>query len=103
MGVHLVTFNELKGYNIATDLCCVYPTMSNNRGMKYILILYDYDSNLITARPMQSNKGTAITEAYKYIYAELIETGITPILQYLDNKTSKESIASIIKTYSSSN
>ena len=28
IGVHLVTFDELKGY-ITTDLCGVYPTMSN--------------------------------------------------------------------------
>ena len=49
VGVHLVSFDELKGY-IATDLCGVYPTMSN-RGMKYILVLYDYDdsSNLSTS------------------------------------------------------
>ena len=33
VGVHLVSFDELKGY-IATDLCNVYPTMSNH-GMKY--------------------------------------------------------------------
>ena len=42
VGVHLVSFDDLKGC-IATDLCGVYPTMSN-RGMKYILVLYDYDS-----------------------------------------------------------
>ena len=64
--IHLVTFNELKGC-IATDLCGVYPTMSN-QGMKYILVLYDYDSNLIAARLMKSNKGVAITEAYELIY-----------------------------------
>ena len=28
VGVHLVSFDELKGY-IATNLCGVYPTMSN--------------------------------------------------------------------------
>ena len=50
VGVHLVSFDELKGY-IATDLCGVYPTMSN-RGMKYILVLYNYDSNKIAARAM---------------------------------------------------
>ena len=55
VGVHLVSFDELKGY-IATDLCGVYPTMSNH-GMKYILVLYDYDSNAISARAMKSNKG----------------------------------------------
>ena len=55
VGVHIVDFEELKGY-IATDLCGVFPTMSN-RGMKYILVLHDYDSNLIAARAMESNKG----------------------------------------------
>ena len=70
VGVHLITFDDLKGY-IATNLCGVYPAMSN-RSMKYILVLYDYNSNLISARPMKSNKGTAITEAYESIYTELI-------------------------------
>ena len=41
VGVHLVAFDELKGY-ITTDLCGIYPTMSNC-GMEYILVLYDYD------------------------------------------------------------
>ena len=55
VGVHLVSFDKLKGY-IATDLCGVYPTISN-RGMKYILVLYDYDSNAILARVIKTNKG----------------------------------------------
>ena len=95
VGVHLVSFDELKGY-IATDLCGVYPAMSN-RGMKYILVLYDYDSNTILARVMKSNKGHAITTAYKLIYDELTEASIPLILQYLDNETSKELIAVIKK------
>ena len=75
---------------------CIYPTMSN-RGMKYILVLYDYDSNAILARSMNNNKGQALTSAYESIYDELTEAGITPILQYLDNETSKELITSIKK------
>ena len=46
---------------------------------------------------MKSNKDAAITEAYESIYAELKEADITPILQYLDNETSKELIAAIKK------
>ena len=91
--VHLVSFDKLKGY-ISTDLCGVYPTMSN-RGMKYVLVLYDYDSNAITARVMKTNKREAIKKTYDAIYTELKEAGIIPILQYLDNETSKELIASI--------
>ena len=82
-----MTFDELKGY-IATDLCGVYPTMSNC-DIKYILILYDYNSNAILARAIKNNEGQAITTAYKSIYNKLMEAVITPILQYLDNETSK--------------
>ena len=52
----------------------------SNQDMKYILVSYDYNSNLTAARPMKSNKGVAITEAYTLIYAELTDTGITSIL-----------------------
>ena len=95
VGVHLVSFDDLKGY-IAIDLCSVYPTMSN-RGIKYILVLYDYYSNVILAKTMKSNKGQATTTAYKALHTILTEAGITPILQYLDNETSIELIASIKK------
>ena len=93
VGVHLVSFDDLKGY-IATDLYGVYPTMSNC-GMKYILVLYDYDSNEILAKAMKTNKKEAIMTAYDALHTELTDAGITPILQYLDNETSKELIASI--------
>ena len=55
VGIHLVSFDDLKGY-IATDLCGVYPTMSNCN-MKYILVHHDYDSNAILAKAMRTNKG----------------------------------------------
>ena len=84
VGVHLVLFDELKRY-IVTALCDVYPIMSNC-GMNCILVLYDYDSNLILARAMKTNKGAAITKAYESIYTELKDARITPIL-YLDNET----------------
>ena len=67
----------------------------SNCGMQYILVLYDYDSNEILARAMKINKGEAIITAFESIYDELTETGITAILQYLDNETSKELIALI--------
>ena len=65
--------------------------------MTYILLLYNYDSNLIVAQTMKSNKGAAIINAYELIYTELTEAGITPIIQYLDNETSKKVIVAIKK------
>ena len=44
---------------------------------------------------MKTNKGQAITDAYDELHTELTDAGITPILQYLDNETSKDLIASI--------
>ena len=54
VGAHVVDFTALKGY-IATYPCGRYPTMSNH-GMKFIFVLYDYDSNAILAAPMKSSK-----------------------------------------------
>ena len=62
VGILLVSFDDLKGY-VATDLCDVYPTMSNC-DMKYILVLYNYDSNAILAKAMKTNKVQDITTAY---------------------------------------
>ena len=67
----------------------------SNCGMKYILVLYDYNNNAILAKAMKTNKGQAITDAYNELHTELMDAGITPILQYLDNETSKELIALI--------
>ena len=47
VGAHVVDFTALKGY-IATYPCGRYPTKSNC-GMKYICVLYEYDSNVILA------------------------------------------------------
>ena len=86
-------FDELKNF-IATNLCEKYPTTSN-KGMKYIFLLYDYNSNSIHAKAMKNNKGPTIIKAYEEVYNELSEAGITPVLQYLDNELSKDLIQCI--------
>ena len=93
VGAHIVPFDELEGF-IATYLCGRYPTMSN-RDMKYIFVLFDYDSNEILSQPMKSKKGSAIIAAYDSIYNELSDASIILILQYLDNEISKELTLSI--------
>ena len=93
VGAHMIDFDELKKF-IATNLCGKYPTTSN-KGMKYIFILYDYDSNNIHAKAMKNNKGPSIIKAYKEVYNELSEAGITSVLQYLDKEISKDLIQCI--------
>jgi len=78
VGAHVVEFAKLKGY-IATDPCGSYPTMFS-RGMKYIFVLYDYDSNAILAAPMKPWKGSDMVKAFDECYQQLKNTEITPIL-----------------------
>lgn len=93
VGAHIVTFEELKN-SIATDLCGRFP-ITSTRGMKYILLLYDYDGNSILATPLRSREGSEITRGYKFLYEQLTDAGIVPVLQHLDNEISKDLIAAI--------
>ena len=63
--------------------------------MKYIFVLYDYDSNAILAAAMKSKKGPDMVKAFDKCYKQIKDDGVTPILQYLDNEVSKELIDTI--------
>ena len=68
----------------------------SNRGMKYIFVLYDYDSNAILVAPMKSRKGSDMVKAFDECYQQLKDAGVTPILQYLDNEVSNLHLPMII-------
>ena len=44
---------------------------------------------------MKNYKEPSIIKAYEEVYNELLEAGITPVLQYLDNEISKDLIQSL--------
>jgi len=67
----------------------------SNQGIKYMFILYDHDSNAILAAPIKSTKGEDMVKTFDACYQQLKNTGVTPILQYLDNEVSNELIATI--------
>jgi hypothetical protein len=72
---------------IYTDLTGRFPTTSLS-GNKYILILYDYDSNIVLSAPMK-NRGDKDTErAFDSLIQSLIIRGLKPNLQRLDNEAS---------------
>ena len=55
IGTHLVPLEELKGV-IATNQTGQFPIVSII-GMQYIMVFYNYDSNVILAQPCQSRTG----------------------------------------------
>ena len=62
--VNLTDINDT--YMIHTDLTGRFPVTSK-RGNKYILLLYDYDTNAILQEPMKSRNDTEMIHAYQVL------------------------------------
>jgi hypothetical protein len=74
--------HKLEGH-IYTDLTGRFPTTSS-RGYKYILFLYDHDSNNMQAEPMKRRSDAEAIRAYTKIYDELTAKGLKPTFQTMD-------------------
>ena len=87
VGAHIIASSELKGM-IATDQTGMFPIISQ-RGNKYIMILYSYDSNAILAEPIKDRTSHELIKGYEALYERLVKSGVKPVLQRLDNEVSK--------------
>lgn len=65
-------------------------TVTSVSGMNYVLVAYDYDSNLIWGVPIPTRTAAQIVKAYKQIYKMLQSKGLKPKLQRLDNECAQE-------------
>jgi hypothetical protein len=72
---------------IYTDLTGRFPKTSIS-GNKYILILYDYDSNSVLYAPMKNRGDQEMVRAFDLLIQSLIIRGLKPSLQRLDNEAS---------------
>jgi hypothetical protein len=93
IGTFLIDDNELKNL-IAMDLPGRYPIISA-RGHKYIMVMFDYDTNYINAIPIKSRKSNELVRAFKICYDELKQKGLTARVLRLDNEISAELIRAI--------
>ena len=63
--------------------------IASSTGNNYILVLYDYDSNdSILVEPMRNRTGACILLAFKVLHTRLVNAGLRPQLQRLDNECS---------------
>jgi hypothetical protein len=69
----------------------IIPSSSGNN---YIMIVYDFDSNSIFAQPFKNRTAACILDAYKILHEHLLQAGLKPRLQRLDNECSK-----LLKTF----
>jgi hypothetical protein len=78
---------------IYTDQTGIFPVVSS-KGNNCIMILYDYDSNVILAQPIKDRTAPELLRAFQVMEQELVARGLTPKLMKLDNEAS-----TLLKTY----
>jgi hypothetical protein len=83
--VYAATIDAGQIYTDQTGRC---PVVSS-RGNKYIMILYDYDSNAILAQPIKDRTAPELLKAFQVMEQELVSRGLKPKLMKLDNEASK--------------
>jgi hypothetical protein len=60
---------------IYTDQTGRFPVVSS-KGNKYIMILYDYDSNAILASPIEDRTAPELLKAFQFMEQELVARGL---------------------------
>ena len=70
------------------DLCGRFPYASS-RGSKYILVVYDHDSNLIEGVALKTRNVKEITEKWQDLYNKITKNTVTTKYWILDNEASK--------------
>jgi hypothetical protein len=61
----------------------------SSKGNKCIMVLNDYDSNAILAKPIKNRTAPELLKAFQFMEQELVVRGLKPKLMKLDNKASK--------------
>ena len=79
------------------DLTGAFPYTSA-RGYKYILLLYDYDSNSILTCPLKSKNATEMKTAWLSLHNKLTSKGLKPTTYIMDNEASTELKQALIKS-----
>ena len=60
--------------------------ITSSKGNKYIMIMYDYDSNNILGEVIKSRTGDELLRAFKVMHGELKQCGSQPKMHRLDNE-----------------
>ena len=69
----------------------------SSKGNKYLLILYEYDSNAILAHPIKTRQAHEIRTAWSIFHEHLLYSNRGPSIYIMDNEASKELKNAIVK------
>jgi hypothetical protein len=70
-----------------------YPVVSR-KGNKYIMVVYEYDGNVILTEPINNRTAAELLRAFKVMEKKLTARGLQPKLMRLDNEASQ-----LLKSY----
>jgi hypothetical protein len=82
-----LSIQELPTGQVFTDQTVPFPIVST-QGFKATMILYDYDSNAILVEGITSQGKTELLRAYTTLLQQLINAGLWPKIQRMDNEVS---------------
>ena len=74
---------------IHSDQTGAFPVIATT-GARYVMVVYDYDSNAILVEALNNKKSATLLAAFKRIHSILTDRGLTPKYQRLDNEASTE-------------
>jgi hypothetical protein len=74
--------------NVYGDLTGRFTILSS-KGHQYILTLYDYNSNIVSTKPMKTKSDKKMIRAYTALHQQLLNAGLKPELQIMDNECSR--------------
>ena len=72
---------------------------SSSRGHEYLLVVYDYDSNVILVEPLKSRQIASITTEWNTFHSILSRRGVFTSLYVLDNEISSDFCFALKKNY----
>ena len=72
---------------VYTDQTGPFP-ITSSRGIKAVMLLYDYDSNAILVEGISSRGQSELLRAYQTLHGRLVHAGLRPKMQRLDNEAS---------------
>ena len=73
---------------VYTDQTGCFP-VTFSRFNKYLMVIYEYETNFILAEPMKSRSKAKLVRAYSKLHAYLTGRGLKPVLQKVDNEDSE--------------
>jgi hypothetical protein len=79
INTQLVYAATIDAGQIYTDQTGRFPVASS-KGNKYIMILYDYDSNAILPQPIKDRTAPELLRAFQVMEQELVARGLKPKL-----------------------